>query len=1001
MFLSFFFLLPLLHITNYIFLYNTHRVHLLQQRKPNAGQEWLKKLPQMAKRLEESLYRSAPSFEAYNDVTTLKQRLQQLAINIGKKSKGGVQPQPPQPQPIAVAVGSGGQPLNPQQQGQQQQQNIIQPQPQLPQQQPNQQQQQQQPQYQPQQQQQPQQVMPHHPRQQPQQPQQQQLLRQVPLNAHSQQLQQQQPQQVQQQQQPAPRQIVNISDINPIMVGGQQSSQQQASQQQQQQTNNQNQPNNSGGDSGVVGVVLPQVAPNNFPPQSSIPNGTHLDNVSKINNGNLQKQQQQSVVQSVVPPSTTSSVPQPPTISAQTAQSTMANANPATGIMSRTSSDRQQVLRHQQQRLLLLRHAAKCPHEDGRCPVTPHCAGMKRLWKHIAECKDQKCVVPHCVSSRYVLSHYHRCKDTRCPVCGPVREAIHRSHEKQKQMQVLKGHHENAVKKNLINKNTNDIVKPAQPNPIVSSQQQQQQQQQQQPGNQISNHPMQPVQNVSSASVPTRNTAAAVLPPGSIPTQSGIEPNNKKKQRIQPSSSNNPPSSSFVPTIPLSIPSVQQQHQGNDTNMAVGGGIVAGGKNNIRHQQRIVAPVSHHPQPVNKDGYTYSSPPPTTAPPTTTKLPNGMSTSNLPPLTSSGTKPQEDHTLINCFTIAQIETHISSLNKGLQISSSTLKIKGCELLKILQGHSHGWVFNSPVNPVELGLPDYFEVIKRPMDLGTIKKRLDNNCYIQLDDFENDIHLCFDNAMLYNPEGSVVYNMASEMKIKFKVDFSVLIKQLKSEEDSKRKNGDACALCGSEKLLFEPPVFYCNGNNCPTKRINRNRYYFVGGNNQYHWCHPCYSDLNSTEKIQMVDLSMKKEQLIKKKNDEVHEESWVACDRCQRWIHQICGLFNTRQNKDQRSEYVCPRCTIEDRKKRGVTEGSSSTPMAEDLQRTTLSEALEMHVRIKVDRYFEDAAQEKAKTEASYFTENNNFLEKLFIFSVIRNVLLTLENHILSLSYLYS
>merc|ERR1712238_424881 len=106
-------------------------------------------------------------------------------------------------------------------------------------------------------------------------------------------------------------------------------------------------------------------------------------------------------------------------------------------------------------------------------------------------------------------------------------------------------------------------------------------------------------------------------------------------------------------------------------------------------------------------------------------------------------------------------------------------------------------------------------------------------------------------MIYIPEGSVVYNMASEMKIKFKVDFSVLIKQLKSEEDSKRKNGDACALCGSEKLLFEPPVFYCNGNNCPTKRINRNRYYFVGGNNQYHWCHPCYSDLNSTEKYKWL------------------------------------------------------------------------------------------------------------------------------------------------------
>ena len=105
-----------------------------------------------------------------------------------------------------------------------------------------------------------------------------------------------------------------------------------------------------------------------------------------------------------------------------------------------------EVLRHQQQRLLLLRHAAKCPHQDNLCPVTPHCAGMKRLWKHIAECKDQKCMVPHCVSSRYVLSHYHRCKDVRCPVCGPVREAIPRSHEKQKQMQALKQGHQAALK---------------------------------------------------------------------------------------------------------------------------------------------------------------------------------------------------------------------------------------------------------------------------------------------------------------------------------------------------------------------------------------------------------------------------------------------------------------------------------------------------------------------------------------------------------------------------
>jgi len=91
-------------------------------------------------------------------------------------------------------------------------------------------------------------------------------------------------------------------------------------------------------------------------------------------------------------------------------------------------------LKHQQQRLLLLRHASKCPHSSG-CPVTPHCAGMKVLWKHIADCKDSVCNVKHCTSSRYVLSHYQRCKDVRCELCGPVREAITRATEKHKKLE--------------------------------------------------------------------------------------------------------------------------------------------------------------------------------------------------------------------------------------------------------------------------------------------------------------------------------------------------------------------------------------------------------------------------------------------------------------------------------------------------------------------------------------------------------------------------------------
>lgn len=369
-------------------------------------------------------------------------------------------------------------------------------------------------------------------------------------------------------------------------------------------------------------------------------------------------------------------------------------------------------------------------------------------------------------------------------------------------------------------------------------------------------------------------------------------------------------------------------------------------------------------------GYVYSHPP---GQPSSSQVPGGDGTppsvalSNgkvLGGIAIQGPRPQEDHTLINCFTLQEIETHIKSLDQGLVLPVAKLKLKFGDLLKGLQSHPHGWVFNSPVDPVELGLPDYFEVIEKPMDLGTVKKLLDNGVYRTLKEVERDVNLTFDNAMLYNPEGSVVWNMASELKDKFAKDYAVLLKVLHAEEEEKRKNGDACQLCGCEKLLFEPPVFYCNGLNCRSKRIRRNSYFYVGGNNQFHWCQPCYDDLKESKPIELAEMTLRKSQLDKKKNNEIPEESWVQCDRCERWIHQICALFNTRQNTDQRSEFVCPNCTVVDRKSKGAPGPTSSTPMAEDLPRTKLSEHLETHVREKLKDKMAEMAKEKAELEVS-------------------------------------
>ncbi|KAI7754842.1 hypothetical protein M8C21_020845 [Ambrosia artemisiifolia] len=86
--------------------------------------------------------------------------------------------------------------------------------------------------------------------------------------------------------------------------------------------------------------------------------------------------------------------------------------------------------------------------------------------------------------------------------------------------------------------------------------------------------------------------------------------------------------------------------------------------------------------------------------------------------------------------------------------------KSCgALLEKLMKHKHGWVFNTPVDPLALGLHDYFDIIKHPMDLGTVKSRLEKNWYNSPMEFAEDVRLTFQNAMTYNLKGQDVHAMA--------------------------------------------------------------------------------------------------------------------------------------------------------------------------------------------------------------------------------------------------
>ncbi|KAL7129773.1 hypothetical protein ABFS83_13G090500 [Erythranthe nasuta] len=91
-----------------------------------------------------------------------------------------------------------------------------------------------------------------------------------------------------------------------------------------------------------------------------------------------------------------------------------------------------------------------------------------------------------------------------------------------------------------------------------------------------------------------------------------------------------------------------------------------------------------------------------------------------------------------------------------------LKLQCGNILKELMKHPLGWIFNEPVDPVKLKIPDYFSIIAKPMDLGTIKHKLEGNMYFAVEEFAADVNLTFSNAMLYNAPGEEVHKLAKKL-----------------------------------------------------------------------------------------------------------------------------------------------------------------------------------------------------------------------------------------------
>ncbi|KAM7474577.1 hypothetical protein LguiB_021820 [Lonicera macranthoides] len=76
-------------------------------------------------------------------------------------------------------------------------------------------------------------------------------------------------------------------------------------------------------------------------------------------------------------------------------------------------------------------------------------------------------------------------------------------------------------------------------------------------------------------------------------------------------------------------------------------------------------------------------------------------------------------------------------------------------------------FNIPVNPIALGIPDYFDVIDTPMDFGTICDNLEKgHKYMNSEDVFKDVQCIWDNCTKYNKKGDYILELMKRVKTNF-------------------------------------------------------------------------------------------------------------------------------------------------------------------------------------------------------------------------------------------
>lgn len=103
-------------------------------------------------------------------------------------------------------------------------------------------------------------------------------------------------------------------------------------------------------------------------------------------------------------------------------------------------------------------------------------------------------------------------------------------------------------------------------------------------------------------------------------------------------------------------------------------------------------------------------------------------------------------------------------------SSGITKVQIAYITKItkkINDYPMARYFRQPVDPKLDGATDYFDKIKRPMDLGTVLQNLQDNKYATVEKWRDDMNLIWKNAMTYNNAASPLHAIAKDLAETFR------------------------------------------------------------------------------------------------------------------------------------------------------------------------------------------------------------------------------------------